>query len=116
VKVLLDHCVDRRVGPVLVGHEVLTAAAMGCDALKNGRLLKVAADAGFEVFVTTDKNLRHEQNLATLPLPGVELHSIDTRLHALIPLLARFEDALVVLRLCGYVAIHPDGRIERVAP
>ena len=32
--------------------------------LKNGELLTVAEEAGFEVFLTTDKNMRHQQNLA----------------------------------------------------
>jgi hypothetical protein len=35
---------------------------MGWSALRNGELLK-AAEANFEVFVTTDRNLRYQQNL-----------------------------------------------------
>ncbi|MGC2660081.1 MAG: hypothetical protein WA324_19145, partial [Bryobacteraceae bacterium] len=33
------------------------------DKLQNGDLLNAAEAAGFEVFLTTDKNIRHQQNL-----------------------------------------------------
>jgi hypothetical protein len=34
------------------------------DTLNNGELLKVAEQAAFEIFLTTDKNIRYQQNLA----------------------------------------------------
>ena len=37
---------------------------LGWDTLSNGELLKVAEEAGFEVLVTTDKNIRYQQNLS----------------------------------------------------
>ena len=39
-------------------------AQEGWDRLKNGELLAVAEEAGFEVFLTTDKNIRYQQNLS----------------------------------------------------
>jgi hypothetical protein len=42
---------------------VLTAAQQQWDTLKNGDLLTVAEQAGSEVFLTTDKNLRYQQNM-----------------------------------------------------
>lgn len=47
---------------VLAAHEVATAFEMGWAALDNGELLR-AAEAEFEVFITTDRNLRYQQNL-----------------------------------------------------
>jgi hypothetical protein len=44
-------------------HEVVTAAHQRWELLKNGALLKVVEDAGFEVFVTADQNLQYQQNL-----------------------------------------------------
>ena len=41
-----------------------TAAQQGWDTLKNGELLAVAEADGFEVLLTTDKNMRYQQNLA----------------------------------------------------
>lgn len=67
----------------LAGHSVSTAYEMGWAALKNGELLK-AAEAAFEALVTTDQNLRYQQNLAgrrlailvlpTTSWPKIQLH------------------------------------------
>ena len=48
----------------LAHHTVRTAAQQGWATLGNGELLTAAEFAGFDVFVTTDKNIRHQQNLA----------------------------------------------------
>ncbi len=48
----------------LEGHTVSTAAHEGWDRLQNGELLNAAEAAGFDVLVTTDKNMRYQQNLA----------------------------------------------------
>ena len=45
-----------------------TTRERGWDKLANGVLLKTAADAGFEVFISIDKNMEHEQNLQKSPL------------------------------------------------
>jgi hypothetical protein len=45
-------------------HEVRTAAQQGWDTLKNGELLVAAQADGFDVLLTTDKNMRYQQNLA----------------------------------------------------
>lgn len=47
----------------LPGHKVDTAYEKGWSALRNGELL-AEAEAEFDVLVTTDRNLRHQQNLA----------------------------------------------------
>jgi len=43
---------------------VRTAAQQGWDRLKNGDLLTAAEEAGFDLLLTTDKNIRYQQNLA----------------------------------------------------
>ena len=48
----------------LGGHEVETAHERGWSQFKNGALIAAAEQAGFEVFVTTDQNLKYPQNLA----------------------------------------------------
>ena len=47
----------------LVEHEVATAHERGWSKLNNGALIAAAERAGFEVFVTTDQNLKYQQNL-----------------------------------------------------
>jgi predicted nuclease of predicted toxin-antitoxin system len=73
MKVLLDACVPRPLRKFLPGHIVSTAQEMGWGSLKNGALLK-EAESQFEVFITTDRNLKYQQivvgrNLAILVLP-----------------------------------------------
>ncbi len=64
MRVLFDQATPVPIRPFLKGHAVRTAAQQGWDTLKNGELLNVAEEAGFEVFVTPDKNIRYQQNLA----------------------------------------------------
>jgi len=54
--------------PLLSGHEVKTAQEMGWGRLKNGTLIARAEEAGFNVFVSSDQNLKYQQNLKRLRL------------------------------------------------
>ncbi len=72
-RVLLDHCVPRTVRQALVSCEVKTAHEMGWSGLKNGELLRAAEATLFDVFVTADKNLRHQQNLSNARIGIVSL-------------------------------------------
>ncbi|MDQ6678621.1 MAG: hypothetical protein M3Z09_15155 [Acidobacteriota bacterium] len=61
--VLLDHGTPRRVASYLTAHTVTKAIEKGWDRLTNGALLAAAEEAGFDVLVTTDKNMRYQQTL-----------------------------------------------------
>ena len=61
--VLFDHGTPKGLSRALAGHTIHTAQAKGWDTLNNGALLKAAEDAGFEVLLTTDRRIRHQQNL-----------------------------------------------------
>ncbi len=63
--VLFDNGTPRTLARYLIGHHAVTEArAREWEELENGELLTAAEAAGFEVLVTTDKNLRYQQNLA----------------------------------------------------
>ena len=64
VRVLLDEQLPRHLARELRGHDVSTVQQKGWAGLKNGELLRMAADAGFDVFVTADRNLEFQQNLS----------------------------------------------------
>jgi predicted nuclease of predicted toxin-antitoxin system len=73
MKVLLDACVPRPLRKFLPDHTVQTAQEMGWGQLKNGALIK-EAESQFGAFVTSDQNLKYQQNitgrkLAILVLP-----------------------------------------------
>jgi hypothetical protein len=57
----------------LIGHTVKTASEQGWSSLTNGKLLDAAEAAGFELLVTTDKNLPDQQNLTLRRLAIVVL-------------------------------------------
>ena len=48
----------------LFGHDVEEAREHGWDALSNGDLLDRAEEAGYEVLITTDQDIRHQQNMS----------------------------------------------------
>jgi hypothetical protein len=84
VRILLDQGTPVPLRRELTGHHVVTAYEMGWAQLKNGELLK-AAEANFEALITTDQNLRYQQNLtgrrlAILVLPTTSWPKI--RAHA----------------------------------
>jgi hypothetical protein len=62
--VLFDHGTPRGLARFLTTHTVKETKAQGWDTLGNGELLDAAEAAGFEVLLTTDKKIRHQQNLS----------------------------------------------------
>jgi predicted nuclease of predicted toxin-antitoxin system len=64
MRVLFDQGVPVPLRRVLSGHTIETVYERGWATLKNGALLSAAEAAGFEMFVTTDQQLRFQQNLA----------------------------------------------------
>lgn len=63
MRVLFDQATPVPLRQFLQGHTVRTAAHEKWDRLQNGELLNAAETAGFDVLVTTDKNMRYQQNL-----------------------------------------------------
>jgi hypothetical protein len=61
--ILFDHGTPRSIARWLHGHTVVEATARGWDRLANGALLKAAEEAGFDLLLSTDKNIRYQQNL-----------------------------------------------------
>ena len=78
MKVLLDECVPWPMHKFLVGHECKTAQQCGWGGITNGDLLR-KADGQFDVFITSDQNIRYQQNFAQRLIPIVELSTNDLR-------------------------------------
>ena len=86
MRLLLDECVDWRLGRELAPHEVKTARQMGWTTLKNGELLALAS-AQFDVFVTVDRNLSFQQDVVSFSIVVLVLQARTNRLADLRPLL-----------------------------
>jgi hypothetical protein len=61
--ILFDHGTPAPLLSFLIGHTVTKTKDLGWDRLSNGELLKAAEEAGYEILITTDKNIRYQQNL-----------------------------------------------------
>jgi predicted nuclease of predicted toxin-antitoxin system len=73
MRILLDECLPAGLRRELTGHDASTAPHMGWAGLKNGALLSKAVAAGFEIFLTVDKNLPKQQKLAAYSIAVVVL-------------------------------------------
>jgi hypothetical protein len=81
-RVLFDEDVPRPLRRDLPGFEIQTVVEAGWSGIKNGELLR-RAEAGFDVFLTADRNLQFQQNTARLMLGIVVLAAGSTKLNDL---------------------------------
>jgi predicted nuclease of predicted toxin-antitoxin system len=87
MRILLDECVPRRLKRELPLHVVHTVPELGWSGKKNGELLQLMKGQNFDVFLTTDQNLRYQQNLQAAGIAVVVLVAPTNRLSDLIPLM-----------------------------
>jgi hypothetical protein len=85
MKVLLDECIPRKLKTSLSGHECQTVPEAGLAGQKNGALLSLAEAAGFELFITMDKGLQYQQNLAGRSIAILVVRARSNRLADLLP-------------------------------
>ena len=64
MKILFDHGTPAALRRHLREHSVNRSAERGWERMENGELIRNAEAEGYEVIVTTDQNVRHQQNLA----------------------------------------------------
>jgi len=109
MRILLDESLPRRLSRALADHEVQTVAEVGWSGTKNGKLLALAS-AQFDVFVTADRNLQYQQNLAALPVAVVVLVAHDNRLETLLPLVPELLTCLAILAPNTLTRVGAEGR------
>ena len=73
MKLLFDQGTPVPLRNYLVNHTVETAYELGWSSLKNGDLLTRAEAGGFDALITTDQNLRYQQNLTVRKISVVVL-------------------------------------------
>ena len=64
MRILFDHCTPAPLRRHLAGHSVHTAAERGWEALRNGALLEGAEAEGYQLLITADQSIQHQQKLA----------------------------------------------------
>ena len=86
MRILIDECLDWRLGRALTGHECASVQKMGWCGIKNGRLLELAQEQ-FDVFLTADRNLSFQQNTTRFQIAVVVLAAGNTQLNKTLPLM-----------------------------
>jgi hypothetical protein len=85
MKVLLDERIPRKFKQSLSSHECCTVPEVGLAGKSNGELLTLAEAAGFEVFLTVDRGIEHEQNLRGRAIAIILIRAKSSRLVDLQP-------------------------------
>src|SRR5882724_10985819 len=63
---------------IFTGHDCISVQKRGWKGIKNGELLALAAKE-FDLFITSDQNIRYQQNLLGSPIAVLELSTNDLR-------------------------------------
>ncbi len=103
MRVLFDQGTPAPLRKHLESHEVSTAYELGWGKLENGALLQHAESYGFEVLVTTDQNLKYQQNLIRRKIAVVVLSTTSwPRIQKSLPAII---EAISASRENGYLEI-----------
>jgi hypothetical protein len=107
MRILFDQGTPVGIRNSLSEHFVRTVHQEGWSTLLNGELLRAAEESGFDVFLTTDKNLAHQQNLKNRRIAVVALGR--GRWSLIQPVLGRISAALTAARPGTFTVVEiPD--------
>ncbi|MUL37751.1 DUF5615 family PIN-like protein [Gloeocapsopsis dulcis] len=105
MRILLDECVPRPIKRELRDYDIRTVVEIGWSGKKNGELLQLMVQEGFTILLTTDQNLRYQQNLLQAGVAVVVLIAPSNRLPDLVPLIPDVCNVLNTLTLGEVVEV-----------
>ena len=94
MRILVDECLNWRLGRVLTGHYAISAQRMGWSGIKNGQLLALAEENQFDVFLTGDRNLSFQQDISQFRIAVIVWVAEGIQLHHTLPLMLKVLTAL----------------------
>lgn len=94
MQILLDECAPRPLKREFTDCEIQTVVEMRWSGKKNGELLQLMAQEGFTILLTTDQNLRYQQNLQQAGLSVIVLIAPSNRFPDLLPLIPETRNAI----------------------
>ena len=94
MRILIDECLNWRLGRALTGHYAVSAQRMGWSGIKNGELLVLAEQNQFDVFLTGDRNLAFQQNTTRFRIAVIVLEAEGIQLQYTLPLMSKVLAAL----------------------
>lgn len=105
MKILLDECTPHVLKKLLTGFEIKTVQDQGWSGITNGALLRLA-EGKFDVFITSDQNLKNQQNLAGRQLAIIQLPTNQVPL--VVKLAPKVQVTLQRIQTGEFVAIRAD--------
>ena len=99
MKILIDECLpdDLKESVAAMGHECQTVRKAGLGSKKNGELLALA-EGQWDVLLTSDRNIKYQQNLAGRAVSILILRAKSNRLKDLLPLMPACAEALLSIQ------------------
>jgi predicted nuclease of predicted toxin-antitoxin system len=94
MRILLDENISYKLFFDFTGHQISTVDSMKWKGKKNGELLGLMAFKGFDVLITRDRNLRHQQNISKFNLVIILLLAKDNRTETVQPLIQKVKKLL----------------------
>jgi hypothetical protein len=98
MRVLLDECLPVDFRFSVKEHEVHSAEWAGLKGCKNGELLSAAEAADYDVLLTVDHGLSHQNNFSGRRIAVLAIRSQTNQIEDLLPLVDSILDALKTLR------------------
>src|SRR2546430_13298415 len=98
MRILIDECLNWRIGRALTGHFAASAQKMGWAGIKNGKFLALAVENKFDVFLTADRNLAFQQNMTQYAIAVIVLEAKGVQLHHTLPFIPKVLAMLPSLR------------------
>lgn len=93
-RALLDECVPRRLRREPPGLPISHVRDEGWTGQRNGALLRLMREAGFDVLITVDRNLAFQQNVSATGIAVIVLHARGNRTADLVPLVPALRTAM----------------------
>jgi len=99
MKILIDECLPDELKETVaaMGHECQTVRRAGYGSKKNGELLTLA-ECQWDVLLTSDRNIKYQQNLTGRSVSILILHAKSNRMRDLLPLMPACAEALLSIR------------------
>jgi len=97
MKILVDECLPRALKHKFPDHECRTVREMGWSGQKNGALLALA-ESEFDVLITIDQSIEHQQQLARRHIALLILKALSNQIEDLEPILPDVQAALLQIR------------------
>ena len=113
MKVLFDKGVPVRLRRAFDGLDITTVQELGWDELANGELL-ATAQAEYDVLISTDSNIKYQQNLPDYNIALIVLRAFNTKLESYLPLIPEIKIAVQAISPGDVVYLYADPKLAAV--